>query len=510
MKTSFSETDLQDLKTRGISPEVVQEQFDRFDKGFPFLKIADTATLDNGIMKLDPLSVNNAVLRWKRYIEGEGDCMKFVPASGAASRMFKSVHKFVNGDTDIPAPGSEIDELLLNIRKLPFYNDLDAACRRMHGEGAEMLSASGRNRDLLKALIAPEGLNYGNMPKGLLLFHSYPFGNRTPVEEQLIEAAKYANCNGLARLHFTVSAAHEEMFCDVVSRVAGPLQELTDTRFDITFSVQKPSTDTPAANLDNTPHRENGHLFFRPGGHGSLIENLNDIEASVVFIKNIDNVVNESRLADTIQYKMVLGGILLQVRDVIHKYLNKLGRGHNNPELLDEIKQFMRSILFIEDIRMDTLKGYELAEFLAAKLDRPIRVCGMVRNLGEPGGGPFLVYGNDHSIQPQILESSQIDPDNARYAQLLKTSTHFNPVDIVCYLRNANGKKFNLHDYVDPETGFITNKSVHGAEIKAMERPGLWNGAMSDWNTVFVEVPVSTFNPVKTVNDLLRPTHNCR
>lgn len=510
MKTQFSDTDLKDLAAHGISPEDAEQMFERFDKGFPFLKIADTATTENGIMKLDPLSINNAVLRWKRYIDGEGDCLKFVPASGAASRMFKSVYKFVNGDTDTPVPGSEIDELLTNIKELPFYNELDSACQRMHGANAEMLLASGRNRDILKALVAPEGLNYGNMPKGLLFFHAYPFGNRTPVEEQLIEAANYAACNGLARLHFTVSAAHKDMFQDAVSRMSGPLQELTDTRFDITFSIQKPSTDTPAANLDNTPYREDGHLFFRPGGHGSLIENLNDIEASVVFIKNIDNVVNEKKLSDTLQYKMVLGGILLQIRDVIHKYLNKLGRGHNNYELLEEIKLFMRNILHIEDIRMDTMRGNELAEFLAAKLNRPIRVCGMVRNLGEPGGGPFLVYGNDHSVQPQILESTQIDPDNQRYRQMMKTATHFNPVDIVCYLRNANGRKFDLTKFVDPETGFISSKSVNGTEIKAMERPGLWNGAMSDWNTVFVEVPVSTFNPVKTVNDLLRPTHNCR
>lgn len=496
------------LLQKGISEDELQRQLERFKVGFPFLKLADSAKIGQGIIPLDSLTRHNAVSRWKRYLDEEGDVIKFTPASGAATRMFKNVHSFVNGDTDSPSRYPDIIELTENLKRLPFYPALNDACLRMYGRTAEQIKDEGRLRELFKAMLDEEGMNYGNLPKGLLLFHSYPYGQRTALEEQLIGAAKTIAVGGVARIHFTVSEEHLQLFRDTISRVAGPIEDLSGTVLDISLSTQKPSTDTVAANLDDTPHYEDGHLMFRPGGHGSLIENLNDIDASVIFIKNIDNVVPENLAKDELNYKRVLGGILIQVRDTIHRYIAQLSKGHSNPDLVREAIDYMRDVLSIEDSRFETLKEQELIDFILAKLNRPIRVCGMVRNEGEPGGGPFLAYGKDGSIAPQILESSQIDPSNRSYSKMLHEATHFNPVDLVCYVKDANGKKFNLTEYIDSNTGFITQKSIKGKPVLAMERPGLWNGAMSDWNTVFVEVPVTTFNPVKTVNDLLRPTHN--
>lgn len=505
---TLTEEDRATLRHRGITEEQLNEQLRRFKTGFPYLRIVEAARLGQGIIGLDKLMKYNSVLRWRRYLDEEGDVIKFTPASGAASRMFKSVHSFVNGDTDQPHHHSDIAELIDNIDKLPFSDALDEACRRLYGAGLTQMRAEGRNRELLRAMLAPEGLNYGQLPKGLLLFHSYPFGPRTPLEEQLVEASKYVKVKGKARVHFTVSEEHVPLFRDFLSLHTGPIQDLTSTVFDVSLSVQKPSTDTVAANPDGTPFRDkDGKLVFRPGGHGSLIENLNDLNASVIFIKNIDNVVPESLAKDTVTYKEVLGGILIQVRDSIHRFITKLAHGHDDPELTAQAVDYLRDVLGVEDARFETLKGHELTEFVLSKLDRPIRVCGMVRNEGEPGGGPYMAYSSDGSVAPQILESVQIDPYNRSYARMVAGATHFNPVDLVCYVRDANGRKYDLRKHVDPDTGFISQKSVNGVPVLAMERPGLWNGAMSDWNTIFVEVPVTTFNPVKTVNDLLRPTH---
>lgn len=495
------------LTEKGISEKDLRTQFQRYKTGFPYLKIADSARIGDGIVALDKLALHNAVLRWRRYLAEEGDAVKFTPASGAASRMFKSIHAFVNGETDNLWRYLDIAELIANITRLPFYEQLNETCKQLYGVDAETLRNDGRNRELLRALVGKEGLNYGNMPKGLLLFHSYPFGKRTPLEEQLVEASKYVNVHGKARVFFTVSEEHMDMFNSMLNRVKSLLEQVTGTTFSVSLSVQKPSTDTVAARMDGTPYRENDVLVFRPGGHGSLIENLNDIDASVIFIKNIDNVAPEWHAKDSIKYKEVLGGVLVSIRDAIHGFVSLLTADEVDDEIVEEAVSYLRDVLCIEDERLDTLKGKELIDFIVSKLDRPLRVCGMVPNEGEPGGGPFLVYCKDGSISPQILESTQIDPINRDYIRMVANATHFNPVDIVCYVRDASGKKYDLRKYVDEETGFIAEKSVHGTPVLAMERPGLWNGAMSDWNTVFVQVPISTFNPVKTVNDLLRATH---
>lgn len=504
----FREEDLALLEQKGITVEQAEEQLKRFATGFPYLKILDVARTGHGITILTEEEQKAAVERWQKYLADGGEVCKFVPASGAASRMFKALFEFVDGDTETPAPDSAVEQLIANIDKMAFISDLDAACKKMFDASVEQLKAAGRNKELIAAIIRPEGLNYGNLPKGLLKFHSYPEGSRTPVEEQLVEGAQTAaNAEKVVNLHFTVSANHRKLFEEKINEVLPEISKKRGVKFNVSLSEQKPSTDTIAANPDNTPFMEDGHLLFRPGGHGALIQNLNDMESAVVFIKNIDNVVPDSRRDATVKYKQVLAGYLMQLHDTITKYLDDLAAGNYTRGYLQDMVRFLHTSLGITDRSIDGKNDTDLAVYIHEKLTRPLRVCGMVRNEGEPGGGPFIAYNPDGSASPQILESNQIDPANEEYARMLQGATHFNPVDLVCYIKDRNGKKFDLPKYVDPATGFISSKSSHGKELRAMELPGLWNGAMSDWNTAFVEVPVDTFNPVKTVNDLLRPAH---
>ena len=353
------------------------------------------------------------------------------------------------------------------------------------------------------------GLNYGKLPKGLLLFHQYDDGPRTPMEEHLVEAALYAASNGEAHLHFTVSHEHLALFELMVSAKIAKYEEQFGVKFDVTFSEQKPSTDTIAASPDGTPFRQDdGSLLFRPGGHGALIENLNDIEADVVFIKNIDNVVPDRLKDATVEYKEVLAGLLVTLQAQVFDYLRLLDNDDIDHEKLWEISRFVEKELCCCREDINKLNDNELRKYLQEKLHRPMRVCGMVRNVGEPGGGPFLTYNPDGTVSLQILESTQIDKSNEEYLRMFTEGTHFNPVDLVCATRDVQGKSFNLPDFIDPKTGFISKKSSNGRDLLALELPGLWNGAMSNWTTVFVEVPLSTFNPVKTVNDLLREEHH--
>ena len=465
----FREEDLQLLEQKGITPEQAKAQLNRFATGFPYLKILDVARTGNGITTLSEEQQNAAVARWQEYLNAGGEVCKFVPASGAASRMFKALFEFVDGDTDTPKPGSDVERVIADIDKMAFVADLNEATKGIYGLSVEELKAAGRNKDLIAAIIRPEGLNYGNLPKGLLKFHSYAQGSRTPIEEQLVEGAQTAvNSEGVVNLHFTVSSNHRQLFEAKLEEVIPAISQERGVKFNVSLSEQKPSTDTIAANPDNTPFMENGKLLFRPGGHGALIENLNEQEADVIFIKNIDNVVPDRLKGDTVRYKQLLAGVLVT----------------------EQKKVF-------EKLQDPTLTAEE-----NAKIQRPLRVCGVVKNTGEPGGGPFLVREEDGTISCQILESSQIsDP------ALMQQATHFNPVDLVCATRDAEGKPYYLPDFVDEKTGFISHKSKDGKELLALELPGLWNGAMSRWNTIFVEVPVSTFNPVKTVNDLLRAEH---
>ncbi len=505
----FNDRDKEILASRGITEKELLEQVKRFETGFPYLRIADSARVGAGIVSLDNAGEEAAVDRWKRYLKDGGQVSKFVPASGAASRMFKALFAFVDGDSETPAPGSDVDKLIKDIDRLPLYKELDKVMQCLHGKSIKELLDEGRYKEVISGIISPEGLNYGNLPKGLLSFHAYSDGSvRTPVEEQLMEGAQSATgADGTVRLHFTVSGNHRALFEKKLAEAIPAVEKRMGVRFEVSMSEQKASTDTVAVNPDNTLFRENGDLVFRPGGHGALIQNLNDIDSTVVFIKNIDNVVPDSRREPTLRYKQVLAGYLIELHDVIASYLVDLATGNYDRTKLDNMLAFAHDKLSIMNDKASAMNDSELAAYLTGKFNRPLRVCGMVRNEGEPGGGPYLAYNPDGTVSPQVLESTQIDPDNAEYAAMVSKATHFNPVDLVCYINDINGKPYNLPQYVDQATGFISSKSLHGKTLRALELPGLWNGAMSDWTTVFVEVPISTFNPVKTVNDLLRPVH---
>lgn len=504
----LNQIDLAQIASKGVSAETVEKQLQRFTTGFPFLHLAGSATVGHGIMRLSHEEEDKAIARWQRYLSEGGEVMKFVPASGAASRMFKALFSFVDSNDDQPEENSPVAELLNRIDETPFINELNDTCKKLYDKTVNELIADKRSKEVIAAIIRPEGLNYGQLPKALLTFHKYGDKVRTSLEEQMAEGAQTAATQGKVRLHFTVSANHHKLFEKKVSEILPDIEQKTGLKFDISMSEQKPSTDTIAADGDNQPFRDdNGHIVFRPGGHGALIENLNDIDSAVVFIKNIDNVVPDSRRAETIRYKQVIGGMLILVHDKIAEYLDAIHTKCYTASLLAEMKEFLHGTLSIEDKRLDTLEGPALAEYIKEKLNRPLRVCGMVRNEGEPGGGPFIAFNPDGSASPQILESTQIDQSSETARSMMESATHFSPVDLVCYLKRPDGSAYYLPDYVDPNTGFISSKSYAGRELKALELPGLWNGAMSDWSTVFVEVPAETFNPVKTVNDLLRDAH---
>ena len=502
----ITESDARQITDRGASVADIELQFERFKKGFPFLRLAGSAKIGAGIHHLSPEQETSALRRWNEYLADGGKVTKFVPASGAASRMFKSLFAFVDGPDEKPKPGSDVAEILKNIHKLAFYPELNDTVKKLYGKDVDSLLSEGRDKDVIAAIVKEEGMNYGNLPKGLLTFHAYDDDARTPLEEQLVEGAQSAkSSDGLVHLHFTVSAHHRKLFEKKLEKVVPRVEKKMGVKFDISLSEQKPSTETVAVNDDNTPFREDGKLVFRPGGHGTLIGNLNDIDSEVVFIKNIDNVVPDALREPTLRYKRILGGVLVETHDHIADFLKALENPGVSDAKLREIVSFLHTDLFI---RFEEPSSREhLIEFLKKKLNRPLRVCGMVRNEGEPGGGPFIAYNSDGTASPQILESSQIDPSNEEYLAMMASATHFNPVDLVCYIKDPDGHGYNLLDHVDPDTGFISSKSLHGKSLKALELPGLWNGAMSDWNTIFVEVPSATFNPVKTVNDLLRPAH---
>lgn len=397
---------------------------------------------------------------------------------------------------------------LRKFEKFAFYSDLNEACLKTAGQGISELLAVGKYKAVVSALLEAAGLNYGSLPKGLLKFHKYEDGNRTPVEEHLVEGALYAaNKNGKVNVHFTVSPEHRALFKALVDEKASAYAKKYGVDYNVSFSEQKPSTDTIAADMENKPFRDNGKLLFRPGGHGALIENLNDLDADIIFIKNIDNVVPDKMKGDTVLYKKLIAGVLVALQQKTFSYLQLLDSGKYTHDQVLEILQFLQKNLHCKNPEVKNLEDSELAIYLKKKLNRPMRVCGMVKNVGEPGGGPFLAYNSDGTISLQILESSQIDMKDPAKKEMFEKGTHFNPVDLVCAVRDYKGHKFDLVKYVDKATGFISYKSKNGKDLKALELPGLWNGAMSDWNTVFVEVPLSTFNPVKTVNDLLRAQH---
>ena len=496
------------LAKKGISEQQIAEQLACFEKGFPFLKLFAAASVDNrGIMLAGEEAQKTYLAAWDAYKEGDKKIVKFVPASGAASRMFKNMFEFLGADYDVPTTDFE-KKFFNNIKNFAFYADLDTACVKNNGKGIEALISEGNYKAVVANLLESAGLNYGALPKGLLKFHKYEDGVRTPLEEHLVEGALYAaGKSGEVNVHFTVSTEHRELFAKLVDEKVAQYAAKYGVKYNISFSEQKPSTDTVAADMENKPFRDNGKLLFRPGGHGALIENLNDLDADIVFIKNIDNVVPDRLKGDTVTYKKLIAGVLVTLQKQAFEYLQLLDSGHYRHDELENIIRFVQQQLHCRKDDIKDMEDADLVIYLRKKLNRPMRVCGMVKNVGEPGGGPFLAYNPDGTVSLQILGSSQIDMNDPEKKAMFEKGTHFNPVDLVCAVRDYKGNKFNLVNYVDKATGFISYKSKGGKELKALELPGLWNGSMSDWNTIFVEVPLSTFNPVKTVNDLLREQH---
>ncbi len=503
----LSQQDLKQLAQKGISEAQIEHQLGQFKTGFPFLKLEAAAAIGRGIVAPDNEERKTYVKAWEQYKAEGKRVVKFVPASGAASRMFKDMFAFVDAEYDVPTTDFE-KKYFENIEKFAFYEELDAICQKNEGKGIKALISEGNYKAVAANMLKSEGLNYGQLPKGLLLFHNYAEGPRTPMEEHLVEGALYAASNGEAHVHFTVSHEHMELFKQKVAQKADIYAQKYGIKYDITFSEQKPSTDTIAANPDGTPFRNSdGSLLFRPGGHGALIENLNEIEADVIFVKNIDNVVPDRLKPETVEWKQIIAGVLVTLQAKAFDYLRLLDTGKYTHEQIEEIIRFVQQDLCCRKADIKELEDADLVIYLRNKLNRPMRVCGVVKNVGEPGGGPFLTYNQDGTVSLQILESSQIDKSNKEYMEMFTKGTHFNPVDLVCAVKDYKGKPFDLPKYVDPTTGFISQKSKSGKELQALELPGLWNGAMSDWSTIFVEVPLGTFNPVKTVNDLLREQH---
>ena len=505
MNHMFTEKDLALFSKKGLSLSQIESQIKAFETGFPFLNIAAAASPNKGITMLQNSQLDDLLNDWDKYLATNATILKFVPASGAASRMFKDLFEFVDGPSETPN-NKAIQQFFDDINKFAFVDELNEKCISNTGMSINELMTQGKYKTIISTLLDKSGLNYGALPKGLLLFHSYANGKRTPLQEHLVEGAMYAaNGNNEVNIHFTVSAEHRVLFEKHLKDSLPAVESAFEKKYIVSFSEQKPSTDTIAVDEHNQPFRENDAIVFRPGGHGALIENLNDLDADVIFVKNIDNVVPDSLKNPTIMYKKMIAGLLVNLQKRCFEYLKMLDKNVLTQEELAEIEAFVVSDL--NNTTPQNLPNSELKAYLYGKLNRPIRVCGMVKNTGEPGGGPFITENADGSFSTQILESSQIDLSNPAEKQKMMEATHFNPVDLVCAVKNYKGEKFDLTQFVDQRTGFISEKSKNGRALKALELPGLWNGAMSDWNTVFVEVPITTFNPVKTVNDLLRIEH---
>ncbi len=504
----FTSADSQQIAQRGSQLAEVERQILCFKTGFPFLPLAQAATVDNGVVRLDQKDLGKYLLFYEKNAS-QKHIVKFVPASGAATRMFQALFAFKDSQSN-EIQDSGVKAFFEKFDRFAFYNSLKNVLSK-NGFSLETLLKNKEYKIVLDYFLGEKGLNYGNLPKGLLEFHLYASQTRTPAEEHLVEGANYAqNTQKEVFVHFTVSPEHRKKFDELVERLVPFYEKQFGVKYKLSFSEQKPSTDTIAVDLDNQAFRNfDGTLLFRPAGHGALLSNLNDLDADLVFIKNIDNVTTDRLKSDTYEYKKALAGLLMAYQVSIFNYLERL---HENTELSDhllsEVNDFLEKELFVKSPKeFKNWDKKQKTDYLVAKLNRPLRVCGMVKNEGEPGGGPFWVSNSDGSVSLQIAESAQIDMKNADQKTIAQSASHFNPVDLVCALKDWKGKKFDLQHFSDPTTGFISEKSKDGKKLKAQELPGLWNGAMANWNTIFVEVPISTFTPVKTVNDLLREQH---
>ena len=511
----FSEKDISHFREKGISPEKVEEQIEIFKRGNIVVNIREAATVKNGILAFSEEKKNELTALYESR-KDDLDLLKFVPASGAATRMFKAFYNLLkefdpeneNLDEYIDQKNEQSLEVFFNrIKDLPFYDEVKKRAVQAT-PGYEEMPEDRQQYLFVKYMLQEDGLDLGDQPKGLVPFHKYDDHLATAFEEHLVEAIDYAASGKKVRIHFTVAKDHREKFEEEAREVVPRLEQETGYRFEISYSYQDPKTDTVAVTKENEPFRdEDGEIFFRPGGHGALIQNLNDQEADLIFIKNIDNVVIPKNRELLASYKKMLGGKLLQLQEKVFKYLEQLEQDASADEL-QEMADFLQKELNAGlSVNFEDLTDEEKPSVIKNLLNRPIRVCGMVKNEGEPGGGPFWVTHKDGKISLQIVESAQIDHENYQQSKIANEATHFNPVDIVCSTKDYRGGKFDLDKYVDEDTSFIANKTKDGKELKALELPGLWNGGMAYWNTIFVEVPVETFNPVKTVADLLKSSH---
>ena len=496
----FSTEDLNQLSAKGIMVDVVERQLEYFRNGFPLLRLDRAATVGDGIRQFTVEETGALEQIYERRL-GKRKVYKFVPASGAATRMFKDLFEYMQSNDN--RESAAVQEVFDRLDEFAFYPELKHILSEQH------IHLSDKKK-IAAAILLQNGLNYGYLPKGLILFHQYANDTRTALEEHLVEGAHYAvNTDSTVNLHFTVSPEHLKGFENLVESKLKKYSELFGIHYHIVFSQQKPSTDILAVDRDNRPLRNaDGSILFRPGGHGALLENLNEIDADIIIIKNIDNVAPDSLKPATIQYKKALTGLLIELQEQTTEYYRLLRNREYDEDLMKKALKFLREQLsFQPPVTISTWPDEDVKSYLLHILHRPIRVCGMVKNEGEPGGGPFWVRNSDGSASLQIAESSQIDMNDPQQRAMAAEATHFNPVDLVCAVKDGEGHHYNLPDYRDPNTGFISIKSKDGMELKAQELPGLWNGAMAHWNTVFVEVPIETFNPVKTINDLLRPQH---
>ena len=512
---ALTDSDLRQIDAKGMTQHTIERQLASFRTGIPYTVLDRPCTIEDGIMTLSDTDLGQYTRVFQQAME-RGRVRKFVPASGAASRMFKTL--LATLERSSPSDASSTYQELLDhsqdtvflkqffegLTSFPFCNEL---CMRLGCSASDLHGLHWET--ILKTLLFSPGLRYASLPQALLQFHRYRDHVRTPIEEHMMEGAAYArDQDGLVRLHFTISPEHETLINQQLLLIRERVEKL-GIQLDLTFSYQEASTDTLAVDLENQPFRdEHGALLFRPGGHGALLTNLHHLGGDIVFLKNIDNVVPDRLAEQANVYKKALGGYLVSIQQRLFTHLESLEENNIRDDSLCEIFDFAQRILGVSiSDRLRTATRDAQRTFLIQRLNRPLRVCGMVPNTGEPGGGPFWARHQDGTCSRQIVESSQVDPSSASQQDILRTSTHFNPVDLVCGVKNYQGQAFNLFDFTDPNTGFISKKSYQGRELKALELPGLWNGAMADWHTIFVEVPASTFNPVKTVLDLLRPEH---
>lgn len=512
MATKFSDKDLKQIAALGLTEDAVEHQIENFRKGFPKTELIAAATVDNGgMLRLDDKDIDRYATYYKKAAQGK-KILKFVPASGAATRMFKDLYAFTATyfgiDYKIEQEHPQVKEFIEKIRTFAFFNDLEACMERSKADFGDYMDR-GDFATVINFLLKDQYMGYGSLPKGLLKFHRYGHAQRTPMEEHIVEGAEYARMSdGTVNIHFTVSPEHRALFRKKLAQVKAYYEAAFNVKLHITFSEQKHYTDIIAVNEQNDPVRDDeGRLIFRPGGHGALIENLNEQRADIIFVKNIDNVVPDWMKHTTIIYKKVLAGLLLDLQSQTFKYLNTLDKGASANQLR-AIERFAQ-----DQLRITLPEEYESMDDAAKSLilhnllNRPMRVCGMVKNQGEPGGGPFITRNTEGQQSLQIVETAQINRNNPEQESILSNATHFNPVDLVCATKNYRGRYFDLRKYVDPNTGFISKKTKGATVLKSQELPGLWNGAMAHWTTIFVEVPLATFNPVKTVNDLLRKEH---